>query len=255
MDSTAVKQSVREEYASRARKLLKNESASCCDAGAASADICCGASNLVSLDQIPVAGEMPDEIVNTSFGCGTPLEIARIQPGETVLDLGSGGGLDCFYASRLVGARGRVIGVDMTPEMLTLAQQNAAKVGARNVEFRKGELENLPIEDATVDVIISNCVINLSPDKDRVFQEAFRVLKPGGRVAFSDMVARVEMPGFLKETVGSWSACVSGAIAEKDYLSKMRAAGFVDVDALRISGGENPIEPVYSAKIVGRKPQ
>ena len=190
--------------------------------------------------------------MNTSRGCGTPLEIARVQPGETVLDLGSGGGLDCFYASKMVGASGRVIGVDMTDEMLALANENAKKVGATNVEFRKGELENLPVENESVDVIISNCVINLSPDKERVFAEAFRVLKPGGRVAFSDIVARVEMPEFLRTNMGSWAACVSGAIQEKEYLAQMQAAGFIDV--AKVSGGENPVEPVFSAKIVGTKP-
>ncbi len=240
-DSTTIRQSVRDEYASRVRQLLQGKGSSCCG------------SDTLALDAIPVAGEMPDEIKNTSFGCGTPLEIAQIQPGETVLDLGSGGGLDCFYAARLVGANGRVIGVDMTPEMVQLATQNAAKVGARNVEFRLGELEHLPVEDASADVIISNCVINLAPDKDRVFAEAFRVLKPGGRVAFSDMVARVQMPGFLRENAQAWAACVTGAISEKDYLTKMRAAGFVGVQ--KVSGGEIGIEPVYSAKIVARKPQ
>jgi len=240
-DSTTIRQSVRDEYAGRARQLLHGKGSSCCG------------SDTLAPDAIPVASEMPADIKNTSLGCGTPLEIAQIQPGETVLDLGSGGGLDCFYAARLVGANGRVIGVDMTPEMLALAQQNAAKVGARNVEFRQGELENLPVQDASVDVIISNCVINLSPDKDRVFPEAFRVLKPGGRVAFSDMVARVQMPGFLRENAQAWAACVCGAISEKDYLTKMRAAGFVDVQ--NVSGGALGLEPVYSAKIVARKIQ
>jgi arsenite methyltransferase len=174
-----------------------------------------------------------------------------VQPGETVLDLGSGGGLDCLYASRQVGARGRVIGVDMTTDMLTLARANAQKIGATNVEFRQGELENLPVGDNSVDVIISNCVVNLAPDKDRVFREAFRVLKSGGRVAISDMVTRVPMPGILRANMASWAACVSGAITEREYIEKMCAAGFIGVE--KVAGGENPLAPVYSAKFVARK--
>jgi arsenite methyltransferase len=234
-----IKENVRTHYAEIARNALAGNRKSCCEG-----------SNIIPENLIGTA--LPDEVVNTSQGCGTPLEIAKAQEGETILDLGSGGGLDCFYASKMVGASGRVVGVDMTDEMLALANANAKKVGATNVEFRKGELENLPLENETVDVIISNCVINLSPDKDRVFAEAFRVLKPGGRVAFSDMVARVSMPEFLRTNMGSWASCVSGAIKEKDYVEKMKRAGFVDV--AKVSGGENPIEPVYSAKIVGRKP-
>lgn len=239
MNDVKIKENVREHYADIARAALNGTRTSCCDS-----------KNVIPENLIGTA--LPDEVTNTSQGCGTPLEIAKVQPGETVLDLGSGGGLDCFYASKMVGASGHVIGVDMTDEMLALANENTKKVGATNVEFRKGELENLPLEDASVDVIISNCVINLSPDKSRVFAEAFRVLKPGGRVAFSDIVARVNMPKFLRTNMGSWAACVSGAIKADDYLEKMRVAGFVDV--AKVSGGESPLEPVYSAKIVGRKP-
>ncbi len=240
MDDITVKTQVREHYADIARQALAGNRKSCCESP----------SNLIPADLI--GGAIPDEVSSTSQGCGTPLEIAKPQPGETVLDLGSGGGLDCFYAARLVGATGRVIGVDMTPEMLALANENAKKVGATNVEFRKGDLESLPVDDASVDVIISNCVINLSPDKDRVFAEAFRVLKPGGRVAFSDMVTRIPLPEILRSNMNSWAACVSGAITDKDYLDKMRLAGLIDV--AKVAGGENPIEPVYSAKIIARKP-
>jgi SAM-dependent methyltransferase len=240
MDDDTIKTQVRERYADIARNALAGKRNSCCESP----------SNLIPADLI--GGAVPDEVSSTSQGCGTPLEIAKLQPGETVLDLGSGGGLDCFYASRMVGATGRVIGVDMTPEMLALANENAKKVEATNVEFRKGELERLPIDGASIDVIISNCVINLSPDKDRVFQEAFRVLKPGGRVAFSDMVTRIPMPEVLRSNMTSWAACISGAITDKDYLDKMRLAGFIDV--AKVAGGENPIEPVYSAKIIARKP-
>lgn len=240
MDDSTIKTQVREHYADIARKALSGNGKSCCESPA----------NIIPADLI--GGAVPEEVASTSQGCGTPLEIAKPQPGETVLDLGSGGGLDCFYAAKMVGATGRVIGVDMTPEMLKLANENAKKVGATNVEFRKGELESLPLDDASVDVIISNCVINLSPDKDRVFQEAFRVLKPGGRVAISDMVTRVPFPEFMRKNMGSWAACISGAITDKSYLEKMRVAGLIDV--AKIAGGENPIEPVYSAKIIARKP-
>lgn len=248
MDDAKIKAQVRERYGEIAKQALAGKPASCCDP--TSDATCCTPSNVIPLDAIGTG--LPAEIVNTSLGCGTPLEIAQLQPGETVLDLGSGGGLDCLYAARLVGANGHVIGVDMTLEMLTLARANAQKVGATNVEFRQGELEHLPVADNSVDVIISNCVINLAPDKDRVFREAFRVLKPGGRVAISDMVTREPMPENLRSNIESWAACVSGAIEEKEYIAKMRAAGFVDVE--KIAGGENPLEMVYSAKIVAKKP-
>ena len=250
MDTTTTKDQVRENYADIARNALAGARPSCCEPTSA-ASSCCAPSDVIPADLLAGKDAMPQDIVNTSLGCGTPLEIAKIQPGETVLDLGSVGGLDCFYASKLVGATGRVIGVDMTTEMIALSKQNAAKVGAMNVEFRLGELENLPLDDASVDVIISNCVINISPDKDQVFREAYRVLKPGGRVAFSDMMARVAMPEFLRKNPASWAACVSGAILIEEYLAKMRAAGFVDVE--KIAGGEMGIEPAYSAKIVARK--
>jgi len=250
MDDTKIKSQVREHYGNIAKQALEGKNGSCCgpvDAGAN----CCSPSNIIPADLLTTRDAIPQDVVNTSLGCGTPLEIAKPQPGETVLDLGSGGGLDCFYASRMVGPTGRVIGVDMTPDMLALANTNAQKIGVTNVEFRKGELENLPVDDNAVDVIISNCVVNLAPDKDRVFREAFRVLKPGGRVAISDMVTRIPLPEIMRSNMKTWAACVSGAITEKDYIEKMHAAGFVDVR--KVSGGENPLEPVYSAKIVARK--
>ena len=251
MDDTQIKEQVRERYADIARQKLAGTRSSCCAPTSAQSS-CCAPSDVIPADLLTTKDALPDDIVNTSLGCGTPLEIAKVQPGETVLDLGSGGGLDCLYASKRVGASGRVIGVDMTSDMLTLARANAHKVDATNVEFRQGELENLPVDDNSVDVIISNCVVNLAPDKDRVFREAFRVLKPGGRVAISDMVTRVPMPEIMRANLVSWAACVSGAITEKEYVEKMRAAGFVGVD--KVAGGENPLEPVYSAKFVARKP-
>jgi arsenite methyltransferase len=250
MDDTKIKNEVREHYGNIAKKVLEGKAGGCCGPVDADAN-CCSPSNVIPADLLTTRDAMPQDIVNTSLGCGTPLEIAKPQPGETVLDLGSGGGLDCFYASKFVGSTGHVIGVDMTPDMLALANANAQKIGATNVEFRKGELDHLPVDDNSVDVIISNCVVNLAPDKDRVFREAFRVLKSGGRVAISDMVTRVPLPEILRSNLVSWAACVSGALMEKDYIAKMRAAGFVDVR--KVSGGENPLEPVYSAKIVARK--
>ncbi len=249
MDDTVIKDQVREHYANIARQALAGKSSSCgCSTSAASS--CCGPADVIPVEAL--GPRVPHEVADTSLGCGTPLEIARLQPGEIVVDLGSGGGLDCFLASQRVGPTGRVIGVDMTPDMLALASANAKKVGVTNVEFRKGFLEDLPIEDASVDVIISNCVINLSPDKDRTFQEAFRVLKPGGRVAISDIVTRVQLPQELRQNMNSWAECVSGAIPEHEYIDKMRKVGFTDIR--KVSGGENPLEPVYSAKIIGIKP-
>ncbi|MBM3127596.1 MAG: arsenite methyltransferase [Chloroflexi bacterium] len=241
VDDTRIKAHVRARYAGIARQKLAGKPSSCC-----------APSDVIPADLLTTKDALPDDIVNASLGCGTPLEIARVQPGETVLDLGSGGGLDCFYAAKRVGASGRVIGVDMTPEMLALARANAQKIGATNVEFRHGELENLPVDDNSVDVIISNCVVNLAPDKDRVFHEAFRVLKPGGRAAISDIVTRVPLPEILRANMTSWASCISGAIMERAYIEKMRAAGFVGVE--KIAGGENRLAPVYSAKFIARKP-
>ncbi len=249
MDDTEIKDLVREHYAELARKALAGTNSGC-GCASTTASSCCGPSDVIPVEAL--GPHVPQEVANTSFGCGTPLEIARLQPGEVVVDLGSGGGLDCFLASQRVGPTGRVIGVDMTPDMLALANANAKKVGATNVEFRKGFLEDLPVDDASVDVIISNCVINLSPDKDRTFREAFRVLKPGGRVAISDVVTRTAMPEAFRANMTNWAECVSGAIPEQEYIDKMHRAGFTDVR--KVSGGENPLENVYSARIIGVKP-
>jgi SAM-dependent methyltransferase len=171
-------------------------------------------------------------VTEASLGCGNPIAIASLRPGEVVLDLGSGGGIDCFLAARKVGPAGRVIGLDMTPDMIKLAQRNAKKIGATNVEFRLGEMEDMPLPDRSVDAIISNCVINLSPDKDAVFQEAYRVLRPGGRMSVSDIVIQGELPQPVRERLDAWAACVAGALDEAVYLDKMRLAGFEDVDVL-----------------------
>lgn len=176
--------------------------------------------------------DLPDSVTDASMGCGSPVALAELQPGEVVLDLGSGGGLDCFLAAKKVGLGGRVIGLDMTPEMIRLARRNAKKVEAMNVEFRYGEIEDIPLPDESVDVIISNCVINLSPDKDTVFREAYRVLRPGGRMIVSDIVVHGELPRLIRNDLVAWAGCVAGALEETDYLDKIRAAGFKEVEVL-----------------------
>jgi arsenite methyltransferase len=249
-------------------------SGGCCSPGDTGQDI----SMAQALYQEADIVGLPDSVTLASLGCGNPTAIASLKAGETVLDLGSGGGIDCFIAAKFVGPTGRVIGVDMTDRMLALANQNKAKLGLTNVEFRKGEIEDLPVESNSVDVIISNCVINLSPDKDAVFGEAFRVLKPGARFAVSDMVTEGEWPEQLKANVGAWAGCITGAIDQHEYLAKMRAAGFVevavesrssygleDLDALDEASREMLVKGLdqaaipadvrlYSARIVAQKP-
>jgi ubiquinone/menaquinone biosynthesis C-methylase UbiE len=171
-------------------------------------------------------------VADASLGCGNPLAIAEIQEGEVVLDLGSGGGIDVFLAARQVGPGGKVIGLDMTPEMIKLARNNAKKIGATNVDFRYGEMEDIPLPDASVDAVISNCVINLSPDKDAVFTEVYRVLKPGGRMSVSDIVVDGQLPQAIRQNLASWAGCIAGALDEKDYLGKIRRAGFEEVEVL-----------------------
>ncbi len=251
MATHPITEQVREHYAELARKAL-NGGSSCC--GSTIDSTCCAPSDTIPVEALAAIQDdkdIPAEVIQTSLGCGTPLELAHLQPGETVVDLGSGGGLDCFYAAKLVGAQGHVIGVDMTPDMLELARRNKEKVGLTNVEFRQGYLEQLPVADASVDVMISNCVINLSADKDAVFSEVFRVLKPGGRVAFSDTVARAQIPAGLRKNMDSWSACVAGAIPADEYKAKMENAGLVEV---AVTGQPGPLDLVYSAKFTGRKP-
>ena len=208
--------------------------------------------------------QVPDS-ANMGLGCGNPNAIASLKPGETVLDLGCGGGFDCFLAVREVGESGQVIGVDMTPEMISKARSNADKAGYQNVDFRLGEIENLPVADSTVDVIISNCVINLSPEKSRVFQEAFRVLKPGGRLAIADVVAQAELPEQLKNDMALLSACVSGASTITDIESMLNNAGFTGT-AIKVKDGSkefirnwlpdsNIADYVVSATIEAIKPR
>lgn len=194
---------------------------------------------------------LPETVV--SYGCGNPVAIAGLQPGETVLDLGSGAGLDCFLAARQVGASGRVIGLDMTDEMLALAAENRAKVGAENVEFRKGLIEAIPLEDASVDVVISNCVINLSTDKPAVFGEAFRVLRPGGRFQVSDVVLVRGITDAERQDLDLWAGCQSGALHRDDYAAQLREAGFEDVE-VSVAGDAAGGEAWRSALINARRP-
>ncbi len=173
--------------------------------------------------------KLPDEVVEVSAGCGNPTAMAGLEPGQTVLDLGSGGGIDVFLSAQAVGPKGKAIGVDATPEMIWRARKAAKEINATNVEFRLGEIECMPVESGTVDVVISNCVINLSPDKDKVFAEAFRVLKPGGKLAVSDMVLTGELEAGELDRLKAWASCIGGAIALDGYVGKMKAAGFKDV--------------------------
>jgi SAM-dependent methyltransferase len=225
MDTTEVKEVVREKYSEVARRVASG-GASCC--GVTSAASRCDAitSNLYDNAE---KDALPDTAVLASLGCGNPTALAQLSAGETVLDLGSGGGIDVLLSARRVGPTGKAYGLDMTDEMLALARENQAKAGVENVEFLKGEIENIPLPDNSVDVIISNCVINLSGDKDRVLQEAFRVLKPGGRFAVSDVVTRGEVPTEIREKVLLWVGCIAGALRDKKYKDKLAKAGFQSI--------------------------
>ncbi|MCX5880517.1 MAG: arsenite methyltransferase [Deltaproteobacteria bacterium] len=228
MKQEEIKKSVRDGYARIAKT-----AGSCCFPSAS----CCGSEQTVKIISRDIGYSDEDlknvpEGANLGLGCGNPIALASLRVGETVVDLGSGAGFDCFLAGRQVGHSGRVIGVDMTPEMLDKARQNARKGGYANVEFRLGEIENLPVADNIADIIISNCVINLSPDKGRVFQEAFRVLKPGGRLMVSDIVLLKPLPDIVKASVEAYIGCVSGADLKDHYLKAIREAGFQDVQII-----------------------
>ncbi len=216
MTQSPIHETVREHYAERIKS-----SASCC------ADNCCTPNNILYPEQLLTM--VPSDVSSTSYGCGDPITLASLKPGQTVLDLGSGAGLDCILAAQKVGETGRVIGVDMTPEMIERAQANAKKVNLKNIEFRQGYLEDLPVESNTVDVIISNCVINLSPDKEKVFNEAFRVLAPGGKLAVSDIVTAGPLPEPVRQSLSAWAGCVAGAVQADEYIAMMKSVGFTDI--------------------------
>lgn len=262
-NAEALRDSVREHYAAQAT------SKSCCGP-----DACCDSSGN-KLYPVELLTELPDDVTSFSLGCGDPITLAALEPGQTVLDLGSGGGLDCFLAARKVGETGHVIGVDMTPEMLDRARAAAKRLQLTNVEFRQGFLEQLPVDSDTVDVAISNCVINLSPDKDKVLKEVFRVLKPGGKFAVSDIVTDGPLPEEVKNSLSAWAGCVAGALDVRDYEDKLSKAGFVGIslsptyfdeaaidEAVREMGEkvnlqtisrEQISKTVYSARITARK--
>ena len=239
MSHTDIKEAVRERYSQAARRV--SEGASCCGGNAALSGTSPITSNLYDVSE---KGALPEAAVLASLGCGNPTALAQLMPGETVLDLGSGGGIDVLLSARRVGATGKAYGLDMTDEMLTLARQNQKVAGVENVEFLKGEIENIPLPDNSVDVIISNCVINLSADKDKVLKEAFRVLKPGGRFAVSDIVTRGEMPEQIRRQVLLWSGCIAGALQDTEYTAKLAAAGFEDIgiEPTRMYTGEDARE-------------
>ncbi len=266
-----IRSAVRQRYGQFARDFAPAAGSSCCGpSSSGDAVSSCAASALYETD----VSQLPDDVTGMSLGCGDPVTLAQLQPGQTVVDLGSGGGIDCFLAAKQVGPSGRVIGVDMTSDMISKARANAHKISAENVEFRLGEIEHLPVADETVDVIISNCVINLSPNKPQVFREAFRVLRPGGQLAVSDIVTRFELPLKVQQNLASWAGCVAGAWVDKDYAAAMEAAGFVDVtlgekvidpeafgddgisaEQLGLELDPNSTErPIYSARITARKP-
>src|SRR3954454_7010034 len=223
---TNIQDAVRQKYGAIAASVREGaSSASCCGPTACGCDPI--TSGLYSNDE---TGTLPDSAVVASLGCGNPTALLQLEPGQTVLDLGSGGGIDVLLSARRVGPTGKVYGVDMTDEMLALARENQRKAGATNVEFLKGAIEAIPLPDDTVDVIISNCVINLSSDKDAVLREAFRVLKPGGRFAVSDVIVRGEVPEAVRRSMELWIGCIAGALEETEYAAKLRAAGFTDVE-------------------------
>ncbi|HEX3744598.1 MAG TPA: arsenite methyltransferase [Bryobacteraceae bacterium] len=221
-----IKEAVKEKYGQAALRVSTGGS-SCC--GAAPATSCCDPIT-TNLYQAGQKAELPEAAVQASLGCGNPTALANLNPGEVVLDLGSGGGIDVLLSARRVGPSGKAYGLDMTDEMLSLARANQVTAGVENVEFLKGEIENIPLPDNSVDVIISNCVINLSADKDRVLREAFRVLKPGGRLAVSDVVTRGQVPAAVRQNMLLWAGCIAGALGEYQYVSKLAKAGFDDID-------------------------
>src|SRR3972149_206620 len=217
-----IKEKVRERYAERARSVTEAQDVSCCGSEPTESVI---SSNLYTTDELQ---GLPQEAVVASLGCGNPVAMAELHEGEVVLDLGSGGGIDVLLSARRVGPAGKAYGLDMTDEMLELARENQRKAGVTNVEFLKGEMEEMPLPDGSVGVIISNCGVNLSPDTDRGLREAFRVLKPGGRIAIADIVTRGQIPQALKRSLELWAGCIAGALSEEEYGQKLAASGVAE---------------------------
>jgi SAM-dependent methyltransferase len=270
--NTPIHEAVREHYAERI-----TNNASCCGPlrqAQDCADNCCGSES--SLYPSELLATLPEGEPTISYGCGDPITLAALEPGQTVLDLGSGAGLDCFFAAKKVGETGKVIGVDMTPEMIDRARSRAKRLNLNNVEFRQGYLEDLPVESDSVDVIISNCVINLSPDKSKVFAEAFRVLNSGGKLAVSDIVTDGPLPSEIKKSLSAWAGCVAGAVEANDYIKMMESVGFTTISVkpvffdketvdsalvdmkdeidLNVISKDEVYKSVYSAKITAYKP-
>jgi arsenite methyltransferase len=226
-EPNSITPAVKEKYGEAATRVSAGGVASC---GSSPSSTCCGGDPITA--NLYEAGQtvgIPEQAVLASLGCGNPTALAQLKPGETVLDLGSGGGIDVLLSAKRVGPGGKAYGLDMTDEMLALARQNQQKAGTQNVEFLKGEIENIPLPSNAVDVVISNCVINLSADKDRVLAEAFRVLRPGGRLAVSDVVVKGDVPAEIRRSVELWVGCVAGALKDSEYTSKLSAAGFEDI--------------------------
>ena len=242
-----IRTKVREHYGSIAASVETADKAACCGP----AESGCGCSPSTGVNEIDLVSKiydsqdmesLPDEVAELSLGCGDPVTLASLEPGQTVLDLGSGGGIDCFLAGKRVGETGRVIGIDMTAEMIEKARANKNNLGAENVEFRLGEIEHLPVADEIADVVISNCVINLSPDKPQVFREAYRALRPGGRLAVSDIVTDGTLPEKIKDNLSAWVGCLAGALDVKEYTTAIESAGFVDVKLTPVYLDESIIE-------------
>ncbi|HSO13988.1 MAG TPA: arsenite methyltransferase [Anaerolineales bacterium] len=272
--NTSIHDAVREHYAERIKSAALSAeqpkgNVSCCGS-----DNCCSTdSDLYPADLLAT---LPEGESSVSYGCGDPVTLASLQPGQTILDLGSGAGLDCFFAAKKVGETGKVIGVDMTPEMIERARSSAKRMNITNVEFRQGYIEDLPVDSNTVDVVISNCVINLSPDKSKVFAETFRVLKPGGKLAVSDIVTDGPLPDAIKQSLSAWAGCVAGAVEAGEYIGMMEAVGFTNVSVTPVFFDKETVDSalndmkdmidletvarddiykaVYSAKITAYKP-